>query len=143
VDFKSLNAPLSRGELAKRSGCNLETIRFYEKIGLLHPPARSPGGHRRYSMDDQRRLRFIRRGRELGLSIDEIRSLLSLSDSKTYTCGEIHDLTLEHISTIRKKIADLARLEHTLVNISEQCSGDAVPDCPVIDALWTETEWKD
>ena len=143
MDFVTVDAPLTRGELAKRSGCNLETIRFYEKIGLLLPPKRSPGGHRRYSEDDQRRLRFIRRGRQLGLSIDEIRSLLSLSDSKTYTCREINDLTVEHIANIRTKIADLVRLESTLVEISDKCSGGAVPECPVIDALWTEIEWKE
>ena len=143
MDFTTLDAPLSRGELAKRSGCHLETIRFYEKIGLLLPPKRSPGGHRRYAEGDQRRLRFILRGRQLGLSIDEIRSLLSLSDSKTYTCGEIHDLTVEHISSVRTKIADLVRLEHTLVEISDKCSGGTVPECPVIDALWTETGWHE
>jgi MerR family mercuric resistance operon transcriptional regulator len=138
MSFETTSAPITRGQLAKRSGCHLETVRYYEKIGLLHPPARSVGGHRLYRMGDQRRLRFILRGRELGFSIDELRSLLSLVDSKAYTCGEIHDLTISHLGSVRRKIADLKRLERTLARISDECSGGAVPECPVIDALWAD-----
>jgi MerR family mercuric resistance operon transcriptional regulator len=138
MSFTTTSAPITRGELAKRSGCHLETVRYYEKIGLLPPPARSAGGHRLYRIDDQRRLRFILRGRELGFSIDDLRSLLSLVDSKAYTCGEIHDLTIGHLGGVRQKIADLKRLESTLARISNECSGGAVPECPVIDALWED-----
>ena len=138
MSFTTTNTSISRGELAKRSGCHIETVRYYEKIGLLPPPARSEGGHRLYRMDDQRRLRFVLRGRELGFSIDELRSMLSLVDSKSYTCGEIRDLTLDHLGSVRRKIADLGRLETTLAKISNECSGDSVPDCPVIDALWAD-----
>ena len=138
MSFTTTCAPITRGELAKRSGCHLETVRYYEKIGLLPPPERSAGGHRLYKGDDQRRLRFILRSRELGFSIDEIRSLLSLVDSRTYTCGEIHDLTINHLSSVQQKIADLKRLKHTLAQISNECSGGAVPDCPIIDALWAD-----
>ena len=136
MSFTTTSAPITRGELAKRSGCHLETVRYYEKIGLLPPPARSEGGHRLYQIDDQRHLRFILRGRELGFSIDELRSLLSLVDSKAYTCGEIHNLTINHLGSVRQKIADLKRLERTLARISNECNGGAVPECPVIDALW-------
>ena len=132
-------ALITRGALARRFGCHLETVRYYEKIGLLPPPARSEGGHRLYKIEDQRRLRFILRGRELGFSINELRSLLSLVDSKTYTCGEIHDLTIDHLGGVRRKIADLKRLEGTLARISNECSGGAVPQCPVIDALWADS----
>ncbi len=138
MSFTPTSAPILRGELARRAGCHLETVRYYEKIGLLPPPARTQGGHRVYRFDDQRRLRFVLRGRELGFSIDELRSLLSLVDSKTYTCGEIHDLTISHLGSIRRKIADLKRLERTLAKVSDECSGGAVPDCPVIDALWAD-----
>lgn len=138
MSFETTNAPITRGELALRFGCHLETVRYYEKIGLLLPPARSEGGHRRYGLNDQRRLRFILRGRELGFSIEELRSLLSLADSKSYTCGEIHDLTVDHLGSVRHKIADLKRLERTLSRISNECSGGAVPECPVIDALWAD-----
>tara|TARA_R110002072_G_scaffold66291_6_gene163466 strand:+ start:5024 stop:5263 length:240 start_codon:yes stop_codon:yes gene_type:complete len=78
------------------------------------------------------------RGRELGFSIDELRSLLSLVDSKAYTCGEVHSLSIDHLGSVRQKIADLKRLERTLSMISDKCSGGALPECPVIDALWAD-----
>ncbi len=132
------SATISRGELAKRFDCHPETVRYYEKIGLIPPPTRTAGGHRLYKIDDQRRLRFILRGRELGFSIAELRDLLSLVDSNVYTCGEILDLTIDHLGSVRRKIADLKRLERTLARISNECSGGAVPECPVIDALWAD-----
>ncbi len=138
MSLTTTHAPITRGTLAKRFGCHLETLRYYEKIGLLPPPARTAGGHRIYKIDDQRRLRFILRGRELGFSIGELRGLLSLVDSNDYTCGEIFDLTIDHLGSIRRKITDLKRLERTLARISNQCSGGAVPECPVIDALWAD-----
>ena len=107
-------APITRGEIAKRFGCHPETVRYYEKIGLVPPPTRTEGGHRLYKIDDQRRLRFILRGRELGFSIAELRGLLSLVESNIYTCGEILDLTIDHLGS------------------------GAVPECPVIDALWAD-----
>jgi MerR family mercuric resistance operon transcriptional regulator len=138
MSSSTTGAAITRGALARRFGCHLETVRYYEKIGLLPPPARSESGHRLYKVDDQRRLRFILRGRELGFSIDELRSLLSLVDSETYTCGEIHDLTVDHLGGVRQKIADLKRLKRTLAQISNECIGGAVPECPVIDALWAD-----
>jgi len=138
MPLTTTQAPITRGKLAKRFGCHLETVRYYEKIGLLPPPTRSAGGHRLYQIDDQRRLRFILRGRELGFSIAELRGLLSLVDSHDYTCGEIFDLTIDHLGSVRQKIADLKRLERTLARISNECSGGAVPECPVIDALWAD-----
>ncbi len=138
MSFTTTCAPITRGELAKRSGCHLETVRYYEQIGLLLPPERTKGGHRLYKDNDQRRLRFILRSRELGFSIDEIRSLLSLVDAKTYTCGEIHDLTVDHLGSVQRKIVDLKRLERTLIKISGECAGGAIPDCPVINTLWED-----
>ena len=138
MSFATTSAPITRGKLAKRAGCHLETVRYYEKIGLLPPPERSAGGHRLYNIDDQRRLRFIMRSRELGFSIDELRSLLSLVDSRAYTCGEVRDLSLDHLGSVRQKIADLKRLERTLSRISDECDGGAVPECPIIDALWAD-----
>jgi MerR family mercuric resistance operon transcriptional regulator len=84
--------PLTRGALAARTGCNIETIRYYERVGLLPPPPRSAGGHRLYGEDLVRRLNFVRRSRDLGLSIEEIRELLRLVDGATYTCGEVEQL---------------------------------------------------
>jgi len=126
---------IKRGELAKRSGCNLETIRYYETIALMPEPKRSNSGHRLYSKDDQSRLRFILRSRELGFSIAELRSLLSLVDSGDYSCAEIHALTGAHLKSVAAKIADLKNLEQTLKTISAECSKGDTPDCPIIDTL--------
>lgn len=127
---------IKRGELANRSGCNLETIRYYEKIDLLKPPERTASGHRLYSRDDQARLGFILRGRDLGFSIGELKSLLTLVDSHDYSCGEVLELTDGHLASVRQKIIDLKKLERTLADVSAQCDGGDVPECPIIDALY-------
>ncbi len=127
---------LSRGQLSKRTGCNIETIRFYEGIGLLLPPPRSQGGHRIYDESDLKRLVFIRRCRELGFTLDEVRGLLHLVDDHSYTCAEVRDITLKHLTEVRKKISDLKRLQNTLAGFVAKCHGDTVPDCPVIEALF-------
>ena len=127
---------IKRGELANRSGCNLETIRYYEKIGLLKPPERTASGHRLYSRDDQARLGFILPGRDLGFSIGELKSLLTLVDSHDYSCGEVLELTDGHLASVRQKIIDLKKLERTLADVSAQCEGGDVPECPIIDALY-------
>src|SRR5262249_6162039 len=131
-----ISKPLTRGGLAARTGCNIETIRYYERIGLLPPPPRSAGGHRLYGQGLVRRLNFVRRSRDLGFTIEEIRELLRLADGGTYPGREIERLTRDHIREIRRKIADLRRLERVLETMAAQCSGDAVPDCPIIDALF-------
>ena len=135
TDFTVSRAALKRGELARRSGCNPETIRYYETTGLLHAPARTPSGHRLYSETDQSRLRFILRSRELGFTIEEVRSLLSLVDDGDYSCADIHTLTTDHLKSVSRKIADLRKLERTLRRISSECAKGNTPDCPVIDAL--------
>ncbi|WP_428408637.1 MerR family transcriptional regulator [Hyphococcus sp.] len=135
MSFTLARDHVKRGELARRSGCNLETIRYYEDIKLMPEPARTEAGHRLYSIDDQRRLRFILRSRELGFSIDEIRSLLSMVDSGAYTCGEIHALTHEHLKSVSQKIADLKKLQRTLKAISNDCAAGDEPDCPIVETL--------
>ncbi len=127
---------LTRGRLAKATGCNVETIRYYEQIGLMPAPLRSDSGYRIYGAVERQRLSFILRGRELGFSIKGLRSLLSLVDGGDYTCGEVRDQTLRQLEDVRAKIADLRRLERTLAEVSAQCEGGAVPDCPIIDALF-------
>ncbi|PKP68041.1 MAG: MerR family transcriptional regulator [Alphaproteobacteria bacterium HGW-Alphaproteobacteria-5] len=126
---------IKRGELAKRSGCNIETIRYYEKIGLLTEPDRTASGHRLYAPDDQARLGFIMRGRDLGFDIEDIRGLLGLVDGGHQTCAEIKERTERHLADVRAKIADLGRIERVLAATAAQCSGDEVPQCPVLDAL--------
>ena len=126
----------TRGDLARATGCNIETIRYYEKIGVMPKPARSAAGYRVYGNDHTRRLHFVRRGRELGFSLDELRGQLRLVDGHTYTCREVHALTIEHLKDIRQKIADLRRLERAMSDMAAQCTGNQVPECPIIDALF-------
>jgi len=126
----------SIGALSGRSGVHIETVRYYEKIGIMPAPARSAGGYRIYGTDHVRRLHFIRRGRELGFSLDELRGLLHLVDGHTYTCREVHALTIEHLAAIHQKIADLQRLERVMSDMAKQCKGDRLPECPIIDALF-------
>jgi len=123
------------GHLSKRTGVVPETIRYYEHIGLLPAPPRSTGGHRVYRDVHLRRLVFIRRSRELGFSLQEIRTLLGMVDGG-YTCGEVRELTLGHLDEVRQKIADLQRLEQTLEQVALHCDGGTVPECPVIDSLF-------
>jgi MerR family mercuric resistance operon transcriptional regulator len=126
---------LQRSQLSKRTGCNIETIRYYEKIGLMPEPPRSPKGYRRYDDSHIRRLRFILRSRELGFGIEEIRGLLYLVDRKSQTCAEVQERTKPHLAEVRAKIADLRRIERLLSQTMAQCSGEAVPECPILDAL--------
>lgn len=126
---------LHRGELAQRTNCNLETIRYYEKIGLLPDPPRSANGYRIYDESHVRRLRFILRARELGFAIEEIRGLLQLVDGGNQTCAEVKARTEKHLADVRTKIADLRRIERVLATTAASCSGDDVPECPVLEAL--------
>jgi MerR family mercuric resistance operon transcriptional regulator len=126
---------LSRGNLAQRSGVNSETVRYYEKIALLPTPDRSAGGHRVYQEDDLQRLCFIRRCREMGISLEEIRGLLSLVDGQQVSCERVKCIADEHLQDIKKKISDLEKMEKTLRTLSSSCSGDDVPECPIIESL--------
>jgi MerR family mercuric resistance operon transcriptional regulator len=127
---------LSIGTLSKQTGVNIETIRYYERIGVMPAPARSDGGFRRYRGDHLKRLNFIRRGRELGFSLADLRALLRLVDGHTYTCAQVRALTLEHLAEIRRKITDLRRLDRVMSDMAAQCTGRRVPECPIIDALF-------
>lgn len=128
-------AGLQRAELAKQTGCNLETIRYYEKTGMMPNPPRTAAGYRIYGPAHVSRLRFILRARELGFSIDEIRGLLGLMDRGTQTCAEVKTRTEMHLADVRAKIRDLKRIKRILAETASHCSGDAVPECPVLDAL--------
>ena len=127
------------GALSKRTGCNIETIRYYERISLLPAPARTEGGHRSYTDEHTKRIRFIRRGRELGFTLEEVRGLLALVDGGDFTCEEVRALTLEHLDEVREKVADLRRLERVLKTMAAQCLGGSVPECPIVDALYGDT----
>jgi MerR family mercuric resistance operon transcriptional regulator len=129
-------APLTIGTLSKATASNVETLRYYERIGILPAPPRSDGGHRIYGDAHLRRLTFVRRSRELGFTLKQIRGLLALVDGDTYTCAEAQALTLAHIADVRRKIADLKKLEQVLSAMAAECAGGGVPDCPIIDALF-------
>jgi len=134
--MKMANTELSRGSLAARSGVNSETIRYYEKIDLMPDPIRSSGGHRIYELEHLKRLSFIRRSRELGFTLREIRGLLSLVDGGDYTCAEIRDRTLSHLDDVTKKIRDLQKMQSTLKSMASKCNGGLAPDCPIVDTLF-------
>jgi MerR family mercuric resistance operon transcriptional regulator len=127
---------LSIGKLSQQSGVNIETIRYYEKIGVMPAPGRSAGGFRIYEPDHLKRLSFVRRSRQLGFSLDEIRNLLRLVDGHGHTCAEVHALMLSHLAEIRRKIRDLRRLQRAMAEMAARCSGESVPECPIVDALF-------
>lgn len=127
---------LTRGALAGRTGCNIETIRYYEQIGLLPAPLRSQGGHRLYGPSLAKRLNFVLRSRDLGFALEEIRELLRMVDGGNFTCAEVEALARSHAHDIRRKIADLRRLKAVLDDMADRCSGGKVPKCPIIDALF-------
>ena len=126
---------LTIGTLAKSTGCRPETVRYYERVGVLPEPARSRGGQRRYRREHVKRLRFVRRARELGFPLDEVRGLLWLVDEPGHTCAEVEEVTRGHLDAVRSRLADLRALERVLDRIVAQCKGGTVPECPVIDAL--------
>lgn len=129
---------MQRAELARRTGCNLETIRYYEKIRVMPEPPRTASGYRVYDATHLTRLRFILRARELGFSIEEIRGLLDLVDGGNQTCAEVKERTERHLVDVRLKIADLRRMEKVLAEAAAKCSGEDVPECPVLEALASE-----
>ena len=136
--MKSGKTKLSRGTLAKHSGVNSETIRYYEKIGLMPDPMRSSGGHRIYEQPHLKRLSFIRRTRELGFTLEEVRGLLGLVDGGDYTCAEVRNRTTSHLDDVAQKIRDLQKMQRTLKLMASKCDGGLVPDCPIVDMLFAE-----
>ncbi|WP_395612204.1 helix-turn-helix domain-containing protein [Allosphingosinicella sp.] len=128
-------ANLAIGALARRTGVNIETIRYFERVGLLDKPDRTEGGHRVYSEQHIRALSFIKRSRDLGFAQDEVRAILSLGGPDGACCDEVRDIASRHLEKVRHKLADLARLEHLLATTVDRCSGGHVPNCPVIDML--------
>lgn len=129
------NNEYSRGALAKQTGVNLETVRYYEKIGLMPEPPRSSGGHRIYGWIDLRRLLFIKRCRDLGFTLQATGELLDLVDGGDYTCAEILGRTSSHLNDVEAKIRDLTTMRHTLKDMIAKCGGGQVPDCPIVDDL--------
>jgi MerR family mercuric resistance operon transcriptional regulator len=134
--MKNREKKFTIGILSGLTHCKVETIRYYEKIEVFPKPPRTEGGHRIYSENHLKRLVFIRRSRDLGFSLEEIRALLRLVDGGDNTCGQVKEITLHHLGDILRKIVDLKKLEKILADISSQCEGGVVPECPILDALF-------
>jgi MerR family transcriptional regulator, mercuric resistance operon regulatory protein len=126
------------GRLARHTGTNVETIRYYERMRLWAPPARSAGGYRLYGTEHLKRLNFIRRARLLGFSIGEVRTLLRLADERKRPCGEVRIVAEAHLADVRNKIADLRTMERVLRETVARCADGAGSHCPLIDALYRD-----
>lgn len=124
------------GQVSRRSGVNIETIRYYERVGIMPEPGRTRGGNRQYDHEQLKRLAFVRRSRELGFSLAEIRALLNMVDHEDFTCAQVHEMTIAHLSTVRDKISGLRRLEKALKSMADECSKGDLPVCPIIDTLF-------
>ncbi len=122
------------GTLSAHTDVKVETIRYYEKIGLMPTPPRKDGGHRIYGEDHQARLRFIRRGRELGFPLDDIRRMLGIEDNEP-NCAQVYEIAQAHLQDVRAKMKDLKRLEKKLTEVSKRCERGDSTDCAIIQAL--------
>jgi MerR family transcriptional regulator, mercuric resistance operon regulatory protein len=125
------------GALSKRTGTNIETIRYYERGGLLPAPPRSAGGYRLYGTDHLKRLNFVRRARALGFSLAEVRKLLTLADQRRRPCAEVRVVAKAHLEDVKAKIADLRQMERVLRDTVARCEAGSGSHCPMIDALST------
>ena len=125
------------GELAQRTGCNIETIRYYERIGLLPVPERK-ARFRRYGKADVQLLAFVGRARELGFTLDKVHALLCLSVRNGDACGEVRAIAAAHLADVRAKIADLRAMEGALADAVRQCDAGSTPGCPLIDVLTSD-----
>ena len=129
-------ALLSIGALSQRTGVNIETIRYYERIRMLPAPPRTASGRRVYGPVETQTLAFIRRARALGFTLDEIRALLALSaQDGRGACAEVRELAVGHLEEVRAKIADLSAMERVLADAVRRCDAGEAPGCPLIDTL--------
>ena len=127
---------LTIGRLAKRTGVNIETIRFYEREGLIETPARSAAGYRQYSMDAVRRVQFIRRAKALGFTLKEVADLLALQVKPGVSCADVRERAQHKIEDIRARIATLQRMHTALEKLVNECSGRGpITECPILDAM--------
>lgn len=126
---------LTRGELARRTGVNIETIRYFERIGIIAPPSRTEGGHRIYDEGHVRTLAFVHRARNLGFTPDEVRAILKLGGPGRASCGEVREIAEHHLEQVREKIAHLVEIERLLAATIEHCSGEMNIECAVIDLI--------
>src|SRR3954469_5600181 len=127
---------LTIGDLARATGTKVETIRYYERIGLLPQPARTAtGNYRVYTADHLGRLSFVRRSRDLGFTLDEVRALLDLADQRERDCAAVDAIARAHLADVERKIADLSALRQELQEIIGRCGHGTVAECRIIEAL--------
>ena len=126
---------LTIGDLARATATKVVTVRYYERIGLLPAPARTSGNYRAYGPDHLNRLSFVRRARDLGFSIEQVRELLGLSDDRDRSCEAVDAIAREHLREVERKIADLAALRRELDGLIGQCGRGTVAECRIIEAL--------
>jgi MerR family mercuric resistance operon transcriptional regulator len=127
------------GRLAKHTGTNVETIRYYERLGLWPVPPRTAGGYRLYGTEHLKRLNFVRRARVLGFSIEEVRTLLRLADERKRPCAEVRVVAGAHLADVRAKLADLKAMERVLKETVARCADRGTgTHCPLIDALYRD-----
>ncbi len=123
------------GELGQATATKVETVRYYEKIGLLPKPARTAANYRAYGPDHLARLSFIRRARDLGFTLEAVRELLTLSDDKARSCEAIDVIARAHLADIDRKVADMQALRSELARVLDSCGHGAVADCKIIETF--------
>lgn len=123
------------GDMGKATGTKIETIRYYERIGLLPKPSRTSSNYRDYGQAELARLSFVRRARDLGFSLDQVRALLGISGDRSGDCAGIDRIATEHLLEVDRKLADLTALRKELKAVIESCAGGTVADCRIIEAL--------
>ena len=128
--------PFTIGKLARETGVKVVTIRYYEQVGLMPVAPRTDGNYRMYTLEHRRRLHFIRRCRDLGFTLDQVRDLLRLSSERMQACAEVDRIAEQHRRTVEEKLADLTRLASELRRLSACCRGKGlIADCRIIEAL--------
>jgi DNA-binding transcriptional MerR regulator len=130
-----VKATMNIGELASAADTHVETIRYYERIGLLPAPPRTAGNYRDYSAAHVSRLSFTRRARDLGFSIEQIRALLGLADQKQQSCEAVDAIARAHLADVKRKLADLSALRRELESMIGQCRHGTVAECRILEAL--------
>jgi len=131
---------LTIGTLGKKTGTKVQTIRYYEQIGLMPEPGRTAGGQRRYGSGELDRLSFIRHARQLGFSLDSIRELLDLSDSPDHSCAHVDSIAQKQLHQVEARIARLEALKTELQRMVHECAGDTVGQCRVLEVLRDHAE---
>ena len=123
------------GELARRAGCDVQTVRFYEREGLLPDPPREASGYRRYTEENLTQLNFIRHCRSLDIPLPEVRQLLSFAKDPAESCGDVNGLLDRHIALIQERVASLQNLQDQLIGLRKTCAGDSTHSCAILQSF--------